>query len=107
MRRVVVEQEANPCLRRIALVQLVQQGDKVLAGMVVADYFRDSTGVQVESGQQGYRSQPFVFVVPEMTGELPGLGRSVRRCRRQRLNTRLFVIRDGDNERFYQRAFQQ
>src|SRR5665213_736500 len=35
--RVIVEQEANAGLRRIALVEFAQQGDEIRTGMMVAD----------------------------------------------------------------------
>ena len=61
VRRVVVEQEANPCLRRIAFVQFAEQGYEVHAGVVVADDFRDAACVEIKARQQRYRSQSLVL----------------------------------------------
>ena len=52
VRRVVVEQEANPGLRRIALIQFVQQGDEVHAGVVIADDLGDAACVEIKARQQ-------------------------------------------------------
>src|SRR5450755_3175552 len=75
--RVVVEQEANPGLRGIAFVKLAQQCDEIHTGVVIADDLRDSASVEVETSQQRYRSQAFIFVVSEVSGELLWLRRSV------------------------------
>jgi hypothetical protein len=49
--RVVVEQEANPRLRRIAVVQFAQQSDEVHAGVAVADDLRDAACVEIKARQ--------------------------------------------------------
>ena len=88
----VIQQKANSGLRRIALVQLAQQGDEVRAGMVVADDLGDAAGVEIKACQQRYRSQSLVLIVPKMAPELPWLRRQIRRCCRQRLNAGLLVL---------------
>src|SRR5665213_57040 len=105
--RVIVEQEANAGLRRIALVEFAQQGDEIRTGMMVADDLCDPPGVEIETGQQRYRSQAFIFIVPEMSGKLPRRRRAVWCGGSQRLNARLLVVGNGHHRRLLQRAFQQ
>ena len=47
--RVVIEQETNPGLRRVALVQFSQQGDEVRAGVVVADDLSNAARVEIKA----------------------------------------------------------
>ena len=52
MCRVIVEQEADPGLGRLCLVQFVQQCDEVHAGVVIANDLRDSACVEIPAGKQ-------------------------------------------------------
>jgi hypothetical protein len=47
---VVVQQQANPGLRGIALVQFAQQRDEVRAGMAVSDDLGDSSRMKIQAG---------------------------------------------------------
>src|SRR5471030_2869527 len=97
MRRVVVEQEANPGLRGIALVQFAQQGDEVRAGVMIADDLCDAASVEIKACQQRYRSQSLVLVVAKMARVLPRFWRQIRRCRRKCLNAWLLIVGDRDH----------
>src|SRR5580658_6208980 len=104
MRRMVVEQEANPGMWRITLVQFAQQGDEVHAGVMVAYDLGDAACVEIQACQQRYRSQSPVLVVAKMAAELPRCRRQIGRCRRKSLNTGLLVIGDRDHRWLFQRA---
>lgn len=49
--RMVVQQQANPGLRRILGIEFFQQGDKVHAGVMIADDLRNGVIMQVQTCQ--------------------------------------------------------
>ena len=90
----VVQDHQDPGLRRIGGVQPPQEGDELPTAMAWHDGAMHVAGEQVETRHQGERPVTPVFVVAPEGGMASGCRGQVGRHRADRLNARLFVIRD-------------
>src|ERR1035437_8256334 len=80
----IVEQQPNPRWGRVDLVQFTQQGNEIGTGVAVGDDLGDAAGMKIETGQQRHRSQPLVFVIPQVAGVLIRRGRQICQTRQSR-----------------------
>jgi hypothetical protein len=81
----IVEDHLNRRVGRIGGVEKLKEFDELAAGMAIPDQGVNLTGEQIEAGQQADRAVTFVFMIAREGGMGAGLGRQIRRCRRNRL----------------------
>src|ERR1700687_2803455 len=75
----VVQDYPYRALRRVALIQVLEQGNELDTSVRLLDSRRDVSIMQIQSGQNGPRSKADVPVVACHSGILPSDWRQVRR----------------------------
>src|SRR5271168_1423846 len=75
-------------------VEKLEEFDEFTAAMAILDQRMDLAGDEVDAGQQADRAVALIFMLPCEGRVDAGLGRQVRGGRRDRLDTRLLVVRD-------------
>lgn len=95
----IVEDQFDRGAGRIGGIEKLEEFDELAAAVAISDERVDLSGKQIDPGQQAERAMAFVLMIPRKGGVDAGLGRQIRRRRRDNLNFRLLVARD-DRHRF-------
>jgi hypothetical protein len=95
MRGKIVEDEVDRGVGRIGFVEPLEEFDKLAAAMADFDQGVDLAGEQIDPGQQAERAMALVLTIARECRVGARHRRQIRRCGRDRLDSRLLVV--GDN----------
>jgi hypothetical protein len=90
----IVENQLDPGVGRIGGIEQLEEFDEFPAAVAVSDQGMDLASEQIDPGQQAERAVAFVFMIACEARMHAGLGRQIRRGRRNGLNARLFIAGD-------------
>src|SRR5262245_7704501 len=94
VRGMIVEDQLDRGAGRMGGIEKLEELDELAAAVAVSDQRVDLSGEQINSSQQAERAMAFVLMIPREARVHAGLGRQIRRRRRDGLNSRLLVVGD-------------
>ena len=77
---------------RIGRVENFEEFDELAAAVTLLDQGVDLAGEQINPGEQAERAMALILVIAREGRMHAGLGRQIRRRRRNRLDARLLVV---------------
>src|ERR1700678_2388564 len=95
VRRVVVQDQLDRRTGRVSGIKELEEFDKLAAAMAVFDQGVDLAGKQIDPGQQAERAMALVLMIARDCRVGARHRRQIRRCGRDRLDSRLLAWR-GD-----------
>src|SRR5258708_6945141 len=103
MRRVIVEDQLDRRTGRVSGIEKLEEFDELAAAVAVLDQGVDLAGEQINPGQQAERAVALVLMIARECRVGARYWRQIRRCGRDRLDSRLLVV--GDNRYRLSRFF--
>src|SRR3981189_1967359 len=94
VRGMIVEDQLDRGAGRIGRIKQLEELDELQAAVAVSDQGMHLAGEQINPGQQAERAMAFVFMIAREGRMDAGLGRQIRRGRRNGLDSRLFIVGD-------------
>src|SRR3982074_1468579 len=94
VRGMIVENQLDRGAGRIGRIKQLEELDELLAAVVGCVQGLHLAGEQINPGQQAERSMAFVVMIAREGRMDAGLGRQIRRGRRNGLDSRLFIVGD-------------
>src|SRR6267142_5422791 len=91
----VVEDQLDRGAGRIGGIEKLEEFDELAAAVAVSDESVDLPGEQINPGQQAERAMPFILMIARKARMRAWHWRQIRRRRRDRLDSRLLVVRDN------------
>ena len=96
VRRMVVDDQFDRSACWVSGIEKLEKFDELLTAMPIPDDGVHLTGEQINSGQQAERAMAFVLMIPCEGCVDAGLGRQIRRCRCDGLDSGLFICKSLD-----------